>query len=221
MRGWPLAALAGLGLVLVVLATPRIVSGVLIFPHEPVLRLVQRGAEIPLDQLVAARGDYEAAIAWHAGASERAALASLRLRLGLALGAASPGGRALLESARDAAREALAATPTDPYLWAQLAEAERIIDGPGPRFVAALMRSAATGPYEPTLVTFRAALGLEAWTVLDEVERASVAEQVRAAAVLQPDRLRRAVTDPLRLRLVAEILEGRPELYARFRGEAP
>ncbi len=213
--------LAGLGLVLVALAVPRIVSGALIFPHEPVIRLVQRGAEIPIDQLVSARRAYEAAGAWHAGAGERAALASLRLRLALALGTESPGGRAVLESARDAAIEALATTPTDPYLWAQLAEAERIIDGPGPRFVAALMRSLATGPYEPTLATFRAVLGLEAWTVLGGAERIRIAEQVRIAAVLQPDRLRRAVTDPLRLRLVAEILEGRPELYARFRGEGP
>ena len=203
------------------LAAPRIVSGALIFPHEPVVRLLQRGAEVPIEQLVAAQRAYEAAIAWHGGANERAALAILRLRLALALGATSPGGRALLESAREAAREALATTPADPYLWAQLAEAERIIDGPGPRYVAALMRSAATGPYEPSLVVFRAALGLQDWTVLNAAARASIAEQVRAAAVLQPSRLRRAVTDPLRLRLVAEILEGRPELYARFRGESP
>ena len=221
MRGRALVALAGLGFVLVALATPRIVSGALIFPHEPVMRLVQRGAEIPIDQLVAARRAYEAAIAWHAGANERAGLASLRRRLGLALGAASPAGRAVLESARDAEREALATTPADPYLWAQLAETERIIDGPGPRFVEALMRSVATGPYEPSLVTLRAALGVEAWTVLNESARTRIAEQVRAAAVLQPNGLRRAITDPLRRRLVAEILEGEPGLYARFRGEAP
>ncbi len=185
------------------------------------MRLVQRGAEVPIDQLVAARRAYEAAIAWHAGANERAALASLRLRLALALGASSPGGRALLDSARDAARQALATTPADPYLWAQLAEAERLIDGPGPRYVAALMRSIATGPYEPTLVAFRAAFGLQDWVALNEAERANIADQVRAAVVLQPSRLRRAVADPLRRRLVAEILEDRPELYARFRGEAP
>jgi hypothetical protein len=57
--------------------------------------------------------------------------------------------------------------------------------------------------------------------VLDEGQRARIAAQLRAAAALQPDRLRRAVTDPLRLRLVAELLEGRPDLYARFRGERP
>jgi hypothetical protein len=214
-------AAAGLGLALILLAGPRIVSGALIWPHEPVLRLIQRGAEIPIEALVAARRDYEAAIAWHAGASERATLAIVRLRLALALGPATPGGRAVLESAREAAREALVGTPGDPYLWAQLAEAERTLDGVSPRFVAALMRSIATGPYEGTLTAFRAALGLEAWEALDEGQRARIAAQLRAAAALQPDRLRRAVTDPLRLRLVAELLEGRPDLYARFRGERP
>lgn len=214
-------AAAGLGLALMAMAVPRIVSGALIWPHEPVLHLIQRGAEIPVEALVQARRDYEAAIAWHAGAGERATLAIVRLRLALALGTATPGGRAVLESAREAAREALVGTPGDPYLWAQLAEAERMLDGPGPRFIAALMRSVATGPYEGTLTAFRGALGLEAWEALTAAQRARIADQVRAAAALQPDRLRRAVTDPLRLRLVAEILEGRPDLYSRFRGERP
>src|SRR5688572_25485079 len=96
-------AIAATGILLVALSIPRIVSGSLIFSHEPVMRLVQRGADIPLDQLVAARRAYEAAIGWHAGANERAALAILRLRLALALGVDTPGGRAVLEAARDAA----------------------------------------------------------------------------------------------------------------------
>jgi hypothetical protein len=80
------------------------------------------------------------------------------------------------------------------------------------------MRSVATGPHEPTLAPFRAALGLGAWDVLNDAERERIADQVRVAAELQPERLRRAVTDPLRMRLIAEILEGRPDLYARLRG---
>jgi hypothetical protein len=214
-------AAAGLGLALTAMAVPRIVSGALIWPHEPALHLIQRGADLPVEALVQARRDYEAAIAWHAGASERATLAIVRLRLALALDPATPGGRAVLESAREAAREALVGTPGDPYLWAQLAEAERMLDGPGPRFIAALMRSVATGPYEGTLTAFRGALGLEAWEALNAAQRERIAGQVRAAAALQPDRLRSAITDPLRLRLVAEILEGRPDLYSRFRGERP
>ena len=97
-------AAAGLGLALMAMAVPRIVSGALIWPHEPVLHLIQRGAEIPVEALVQARRDYEAAIAWHAGAGERATLAIVRLRLALALGTATPGGRAVLGSARDMKR---------------------------------------------------------------------------------------------------------------------
>jgi len=209
---------AALGLTLLFLAIPRIVSGALILPHEPVIRLVQHGADIPVERLVEARRAYEAAIAWHGGADEWAGLAVLQLRLALTLGISSPGGRAVLESARESARQALARTPADPYVWAQLAEAERILEGPGPAFRAALMRSVATGPHEPTLAPFRAALGLGAWDVLNDAERERIADQVRVAAELQPERLRRAVTDPLRMRLIAEILEGRPDLYARLRG---
>src|SRR5215475_1082828 len=75
-----LAALAGIGVVLVVLSIPRIVSGAFILSHEPAIRLMQRNAEVPVDRLLAAQRAYEAAIAWHAGADERVALASLRRR---------------------------------------------------------------------------------------------------------------------------------------------
>jgi hypothetical protein len=207
-------------MVLIALAIPRLIAGILIFPHEPVMRSIQHGSDVPMERLIEARRGYEAALAWHGGAGERAALAILRLRLALALGVETAGGRAVLESAREAARAALAGTPGDPYLWAQLAEAELLLGGASPTFAAALMRSIATGPHEPSLAPFRAALGLQAWAALDPAQRDQVARQVRIAALLKPDGLRRAVTDPLRQRLIGEILEGRPDLYARFRGEA-
>jgi hypothetical protein len=213
-----LIALAAIGLLLVLMAIPRIVSGAFILAYEPVIRLIQHNGEVPIDRLLAAQSAYESAIAWHAGAEERSTLASLRRRSGLMLGADSAVGRGFLESARQAERDALATTPTNPYLWAQLAQSERILDGPTPRFTAALMRSIATGPFEPTLLTFRAALGLENWTALSSEEKKLVADQVRAAALLQPAWLRRAINDPLRLRLVLEILETEPQLYAGFRG---
>jgi hypothetical protein len=81
------------------------------------------------------------------------------------------------------------------------------------------MRSIVTGPFEPNLLTFRATLGLENWTALSTGEKKLVADQVRAAALLQPAWLRRAINDPLRQRLVLEILAAEPQLYARFRGD--
>src|SRR4051812_6022481 len=84
-RRW-LIPLAGIGVLLVLMGMPRILSGAFIFSHEPVLRLIQRNAEVPMDRLLAAEQAYEAAIAWHAGAQERAALAGLRRHLGLMLG---------------------------------------------------------------------------------------------------------------------------------------
>jgi hypothetical protein len=219
VRGGALFALALVAALLIALSAPRLVSGLLIVSQEPVLRLIQRGAPIPAERLIEARRAYEAALAWHGGAAERTALARIRLRLALTIGTESPGGRAVLESARDALREAIAGTPGDPYLWVQLAEAELMLNGPGAFFAAALMRSIETGPFEPSLAPLRAAMGLETWAELDEGARERVADQVHIAAVLMPDRLRRAVTDRLLERLVEEILEGRPELLARFRGE--
>lgn len=198
---------------------PRILSGAFILSHEPVLRLIQRNAEVPMDRLLAAEQAYEAAIAWHAGAQERAALAGLRRHLGLMLGSDTQAGRAFLEAARQAERDALATMPSNPYLWAQLAQTERLLDGPTARFATALTRSIASGPFEPTLLTFRAGLGLQNWTALDASAKKLIADQVRAAALLQPSWLRRAISDPLQQRLVGEMLEGEPQLYARFRGE--
>src|SRR3954452_18057759 len=75
-RRW-LIPLAGIGVLQVLMGMPRILSGAFILSHEPVLRLIQRNAEVPMDRLLAAEQAYEAAIAWHAGAQERAALAGL------------------------------------------------------------------------------------------------------------------------------------------------
>jgi hypothetical protein len=214
-----LLAFAAIGLLLVLMSIPRIISGAFILAYEPVIRLIQHNGQLPTDRLLAAQSAYESALAWQGGAEERSALASLRRRSGLALGADSAAGRAFLESARQAERDALATTPANPYLWAQLAQTERILDGPTPRFTAALMRSIVTGPFEPNLLTFRATLGLENWTALSTGEKKLVADQVRAAALLQPAWLRRAINDPLRQRLVLEILAAEPQLYARFRGD--
>src|SRR5512145_1577315 len=106
VRGGALFALALAAALLITLSAPRLVAGLLIFDQEPVLRLIQRGAPSPAERLIEARRAYEGALAWHGGAAERTALASIRLRLALALGTASPGGRAVLESAREALREA-------------------------------------------------------------------------------------------------------------------
>ena len=215
-----LIVLAAIGLLLVFMSIPRIISGALILPYEPVVRLIQHNGEVSIDRLLAAQSAYERAIAWHAGAEERSVLASLRRQSALMLGADSGVGRAFLESARQAEQDALATTPANPYLWAQLAQSERILDGPTPLFATALMRSIATGPYEPTLLTFRAALGLENWTALSAAEKRLVAAQLHAAALLQPAWLRRAINDPLRRRLALEILESEPQVYAGFRGES-
>jgi len=94
-----LLALAAIGLLLVLMSIPRIISGAFILAYEPVIRLIQHNGELPTDRLLAAQSAYESALAWHGGAEERSALASLRRRSGLVLGADTAAGHAFLESA--------------------------------------------------------------------------------------------------------------------------
>jgi hypothetical protein len=204
------------GLALVILAIPRLIAGWLILEHEPTVRRVQYGHPLPLEALIAARRDYEASLLWRAGGQERAALASILLRMANQLGIENPGGRAVLEAARDAVGATLRVRPADPYSWARLAETERLLRGTGPVFQAALLRSIETGPHEPSLLPFRVALGVQSWVALDEGLRQAVAAQIRILAGIDPGPLQRiAKASPLHRRLQTEILSGRPELHAR------
>ena len=126
----------------------------------------------------------------------------------------------MLDATREAAHGALLERPANPYLWAQLAETELLSQGSGPAFAAALARSIALAPNEPSLIPFRARLGLGAWVSLDGSAREAVAGQVVRAARFTPDVLRKFATEPLRRRLVGELLAERPELYARVFAEA-
>jgi hypothetical protein len=214
--------LAGtVALLLMVQAGPRLIAGLLIAPHEPTVRLVERHNPPSREDLLDARRAYEGALAWYDGAEEWRVLAGLRLVLALQLGTDTAQGQAMLDSARQTVRTALAHAPSDPYLWAELAEAEQLTNGFGPAFVAALHRSIATGPFEPTLVAFRANVGLDAWLALAPATRDLVKQQIRAAALLQPAELRQAAQWPLRRRLIEEALADRPDLYARFQGDSP
>src|SRR5262249_12501469 len=145
-----------LSLLLVIQAAPRLVAGILIAPHEPTVRLIARHNLPSRQNLLAARRAYEGALAWHDGAGEWTPLAHLRRETALDLGGLDTAeGQVLLDSARETLRIALAHAPTDPYLWAELAEADRLSHSFKPDFAAALRRSVVMGPFEPTLAAFR------------------------------------------------------------------
>jgi hypothetical protein len=50
-----LLALAAIGLLLVLMSIPRIISGAFILAYEPVIRLIQHNGELPTDRLLAAQ----------------------------------------------------------------------------------------------------------------------------------------------------------------------
>ncbi|HKY94669.1 MAG TPA: hypothetical protein VJL84_05155, partial [Kiloniellales bacterium] len=74
---WPALFALALGGVLVAMATPRLLAGLAIEPHDALLRDIGKGRSVELARLLQAAEDYEAALRWHADAEDGADLAAL------------------------------------------------------------------------------------------------------------------------------------------------
>ncbi len=94
--------------------------------------------------------------------------------------------RALLESAADYFRQALAVRPLWPYSWVYLLIAKDKLGQVDREFREALKRSAQHGPWEPQVQLQVIRSGLRYWSSLGSVERAVVQRKVLDALKIQP-----------------------------------
>ncbi len=210
----PWAPLGGLllGLLLLTMATPRLLSGLKIEGYDRLFRDLAAGRPVGGETLVRAAADFEAALGWIEEANERADLATLNYAIARELGFSSDSGRLYLERSRDNNRLALAGNPAQPYGWVQLAIAEEALSGASARSVAALFASFARAPLQPRLAVLRTGLGLRNWTLLDATQRSRIADEALVAAASDPRALARAVPSPALWGILQDLLLPRPEL---------
>ncbi len=207
----PLVAVV-LGLILVGMATPRLVAGLLVAPYDDELREMAKGHPVEGQVLAAAGLAYEDALAWHDEANAAAELAGINYVLARHLGFGGDAGRLYLERTLAAARRAVAGNPALPYAWLQIAIALEALEGPSPKAVAALIQSMRRAPYQPRLAVLRAGLALKVWPLLDAEARALAGQQVLLAAKVDPAGLAGVVPSPALWRVAQDILLTDPAL---------
>ncbi len=210
-----------LGLLLIAMAAPRLVAGLLMAPHDELVRGLSRGALGNGQALAEASADYEAALTWDDEANSAAQLATLDYLLAQSVGFDSDGGRAWLQRCLAAARRAVADNPSQPYSWVQIAIALERLEGASVRSVAALMESIRRGAYQPRLAVLRSGLALRAWPLLGVEERRLAAGQILLAAQVDPAALASVVPSPSLWRVVQDSLLATPDLLQAVEAGRP
>jgi hypothetical protein len=191
-----------LGVLLMVMAAPRLVAAILDGPADRVIFYIRHGATVTdeaLRGLIVAR---RAAADWHETAQGDRDIAAAELEL-IHRGRSEAG----YDQAEHAVRRSLALGPVDPYAWARLAHIAWLRDRDARTAVAALRASIRVGGYEPTLTTWRAGLILQLWDATPAEDRHAFAGQIRELAREQPKDLDRlSAADPEAARIVTEAL---------------
>jgi len=194
------------------MATPRLIAGLSIEPHDALFRALGKGRAVEPEVLLGAAKDYEEALGWHATAEDSADLATLYFVAASLFPADSVVRQEFLQRAVTQNRLSLQRAPAQPYAWAQLALALTHLEGDSAAARAALVQSLRRAPWQPRLAQLRAGMGLRNWSKLDQATRDLVLLQVRQAAELDPSGLAAVVPTPALWAVVEQALVDRPEL---------
>lgn len=218
---WPALFAIALGGLLVAMATPRLMAGIAIEPHDALLRAIGKARATEVPDLLQAAHDYEQALAWHFTAEDSADLATLYFSAASHFPADHVLRADFLRRAVEHDRASLEHAPAQPYAWARLALALTNLEGDSDAARQALVQSLRRGPWQPGLAQLRAGMGLRHWWRLDPDTRALVRIQIRLAAELDPAGLAGVVPTPALWAVVEEALLDEPELLAaldKYRG---
>lgn len=213
------AFFAAIGLVLVALAVPRLISGVSLARHgETVARLgtLERLGMPTKPELQAAVESRRSALMAVKSGRSYAELGALYLAQARVAGFDSRAGEMLLDQALAALRESVAVSPAQPFAWTQLALAMYAREPGNPNLSRLIAFATEIAPYEPRLVTGRTDLGLAAWDRLDDRTRDLIAAQIRLAASHAPLALADAAKRSGRFSTVRSVIDDDPTLLRNF-----
>ncbi|MEM7024858.1 MAG: hypothetical protein AAF637_20100 [Pseudomonadota bacterium] len=173
-----------LGVVLIVMAVPRLVAGVLGVPADRVGFHLRDGAQVTDEALIGMVAARRAALSWHETARAHRDIAAAALHLGHRHQDPEE-----YEAALQAVRRSLAMAPVDPHSWARLAHLAMTHERDALMAIKALRASIQAGAYEPTIDPWRVALMLRLWSVATVGERELFTSQIRQLSEEDPDAL--------------------------------
>jgi hypothetical protein len=173
-------ATIALGVVLMVMAVPRLVAHLLLLPGNVAVSRVLAGeilTEQGYDRIFRSR---EAALRWHELPEARIELGGTLYYLLQAAGEYEFDTEAALMRARQQLERGLAQAPVDTHAWLWLADIRLRLNEPEGA-VEALRLSQLSSPFEPALGPLRAVVALRLWDRLPEgVRQAAARDAVRA-----------------------------------------
>jgi hypothetical protein len=213
-RAPALVALAA-GVVLLALATPRVVGGILA-ADGAALAALGRGERVSATRLADAAAARRSALGWHESAETWTALAALELARSRDIRLPETARRAFVDAAITAYRRGLSRGPAQPYAWLQYGQALLARAGAGARIDPVVRLSLDLAPDEPPLVMQRVEIGFLAERLLAPDTRQAIRDQTHRVAAFAPRRLAEFARDRFALMWVREQLADDPATLRRF-----
>lgn len=174
---------ASLGLLLILLAVPRIYAEFLLLPGNPLINAIANDddSDVATPEIEALLASRERALGWTESGHVRLELAAAAILLAQREVGGGTRYHALMSRARDALKDSLARAPADPYAWTRLAYARLADDETADRIVPILAMAIRTAPVEAPLTFPRLELCLIEWPYFAKAHPDLVAEQVKLA----------------------------------------
>ncbi len=226
-----LLAIAGVAVLLVAIAGPRLMAGIQLAGAQDVVRQIRSGQGASFQGIMRAIDTRRAAARWDPGPRAQSELGEMLLTLAALDQPEAAELRAeLAAEAQAATQAAILKSPTQPFAWTRYTQAlalrtetERVragaaaaddggispVDGP-------LAMAIVTGPWQAELVPTRVEMGLYFWYRLSDFTRRLVAGQIFIAARQDPERLAAVTRRQNALREVMAILLVENDLLQEF-----
>lgn len=215
-RLYAMLVAAAFGIVLVGLAIPRFVGGLVVSPFDETLRALGRGETVSDGDLRIAARSRETALKWYDNARWEADLGALNYTLARRLPLGSAERAELVAAAIERDRRAVARTPSAAIPWLRLAQAQVERDGLAADVAPYLRMSYRTAPYDPRMVMPRLQLAMTVWNDLPDDLRETANAQIRLAMDWFPRELVQVTRSRRRLAEVRSALGAGTEARARF-----
>lgn len=203
-------------LMLLGMAAPRLLSGLVSGPFDDTVRALGRGDQVSDKDALIARASRVAALKWYDNTRYASDLGALNHALAVRQPRASEARTELVSRAIDSDRHAASLAPTSAFSWIRLAQAQIERDGAQADISPYLRMSYRTAPNDPRIVLRRLDIALAFWRTLPEDLKQDTADQIRLAMKWFPLELVRQTRARYRLAEVRDALRDDPAARARF-----
>lgn len=201
---------AFVGVVVVYLGVPRLITAFIGLPTQQVLWPIRAGEPVAQEDLEALAASERRVLAWTKTGEAWRNLAHAQLLL------AAPDRRIegldqeAISRALESFTASLSIAPANPGAWTRLAFTEVLEKGLSPSVASHLIMSIRLARYEPDLSFSRLRLCLAAWTHFAPQDRELILEQIRLAWRQSPDRVVELATELQRTDVIRTALAQNP-----------